>query len=114
MPSIQVMGVSKSYGSKRLFEDVTVNFTERRRYGLTGPNGAGKSTFLKILSADMEADNGDVAPCWRLTTLPGGVCSGQVLDVSIDPNVSATTATNITVSCALCDPNVPDLERGCP
>jgi len=60
------------------------------------------------------ADNGDVAPCWRLTTLPGGVCSGQVLDVSIDPNVSATTAANITVSCALCDPNVPDLERGCP
>src|SRR5688572_19222442 len=61
MPFIQVVGVSKSYGAKRLFVDVNVNFTERRRYGLTGPNGAGKSTFLKILSGDMEADNGDVA-----------------------------------------------------
>jgi ATPase subunit of ABC transporter with duplicated ATPase domains len=61
MPSIQVVGVSKSYGAKRLFVDVNVNFTERRRYGLTGPNGAGKSTFLKILSGDMEADNGEVA-----------------------------------------------------
>jgi ATPase subunit of ABC transporter with duplicated ATPase domains len=61
MPSIQVIGVTKAYGSKRLFEDVTVSFSERRRYGLTGPNGAGKSTFLKILSGDLEADSGDVA-----------------------------------------------------
>src|SRR5690349_20180815 len=61
MPSIQVIGVTKAYGSKRLFQEVTVNFTERRRYGLTGPNGAGKSTFLKILSGDMEPDNGAVA-----------------------------------------------------
>jgi ATPase subunit of ABC transporter with duplicated ATPase domains len=61
MPSIQVVAVSKSYGSKRLFENVTVTFNERRRYGLTGPNGAGKSTFLKILSGDMEPDNGDIS-----------------------------------------------------
>src|ERR1044071_452171 len=61
MPSIQVVGVSKSYGSKRLFQEVTVNFTEKRRYGLPGPNGSGKSTFLKILSGDLEADNGSVS-----------------------------------------------------
>jgi len=61
MHSIQVIGVTKAYGSKRLFEDVTVSFTERRRYGLTGPNGAGKTTFLKILSGDLEPDGGSVA-----------------------------------------------------
>src|SRR4051812_34189632 len=61
MSSIQVIGVTKSYGSKRLFQDVTVSFTERRRYGLTGPNGAGKSTFLKILAGDLEPDSGSVA-----------------------------------------------------
>jgi len=61
MPSIQVIGVTKAYGSKRLFEEVTVNFSERRRYGLTGPNGSGKSTFLKILSGDLEPDGGQVA-----------------------------------------------------
>jgi ATPase subunit of ABC transporter with duplicated ATPase domains len=61
MPSIQVTGVTKAYGSKRLFEEVAVNFSERRRYGLTGPNGAGKSTFLKILSGDLEPDSGSVA-----------------------------------------------------
>jgi ATPase subunit of ABC transporter with duplicated ATPase domains len=61
MPNIQVNGVTKSYSSKRLFEDVTVNFTERRRYGLTGPNGAGKSTFLKIVAGDLEPDSGSVS-----------------------------------------------------
>jgi hypothetical protein len=59
------------------------------------------------------ADNGGVAPCWQLSP-PGSLCSGQVLDVSPDPNVSAATASNITVSCALCDPNLPDPEKGCP
>ncbi len=61
MSSIQVQNVTKAYGSKRLFEDVVVNFSAGRRYGLTGPNGAGKSTFMKILSGDLEPDNGLVS-----------------------------------------------------
>ncbi len=61
MASIQVMQVTKAYGSKRLFEDVTVTFGEGRRFGLTGPNGAGKSTFMKILSGELEPDNGQIS-----------------------------------------------------
>jgi ATPase subunit of ABC transporter with duplicated ATPase domains len=61
MPSIQVQAVTKAYGSKRLFEDVTVTFGEGRRFGLTGPNGAGKSTFMKILAGDLEPDSGTVS-----------------------------------------------------
>ncbi len=61
MASIQVQTVTKAYGSKKLFEDVTVTFGEGRRFGLTGPNGAGKSTFMKILAGDLEPDNGTVA-----------------------------------------------------
>src|SRR5262245_45563755 len=45
LSNLQVSSVTKSYGAKKLFEDVTVNFTPGKRYGLTGPNGAGKSTF---------------------------------------------------------------------
>jgi ATPase subunit of ABC transporter with duplicated ATPase domains len=60
MASIQVQGITKGYGSKRLFEEVGVNFSEGRRYGLTGPNGAGKSTFMKILAGDLEPDSGSV------------------------------------------------------
>jgi ATPase subunit of ABC transporter with duplicated ATPase domains len=41
MANLVVSLVTKSYGSKKLFEDVTANFTAGKRYGLTGPNGAG-------------------------------------------------------------------------
>jgi ATPase subunit of ABC transporter with duplicated ATPase domains len=61
MSNLQVATVTKSYGSKKLFEDVTVNFTAGKRYGLTGPNGAGKSTFMKILAGDLEPDTGTVS-----------------------------------------------------
>jgi ATPase subunit of ABC transporter with duplicated ATPase domains len=61
MANLQVQNVTKSYGGKKLFEDVTVNFTVGKRYGLTGPNGAGKSTFMKILSGDLDPDTGSVS-----------------------------------------------------
>ena len=61
MSNLQVATVTKSYGSKKLFEDVSVVFSAGRRYGLTGPNGAGKSTFMKILAGDLDADAGTVA-----------------------------------------------------
>jgi len=36
---ISVSNVTMRYGSKLLFEDVSVTFHGGRRYGLTGPNG---------------------------------------------------------------------------
>jgi ATPase subunit of ABC transporter with duplicated ATPase domains len=48
------------YGAKLLFEDVSVTFTDGRRYGLTGPNGAGKSTFMKVLTGEIDAQKGTV------------------------------------------------------
>src|ERR1700759_2089603 len=57
---ISVSSVTRRYGSKILFEDVSVAFTPGRRYGLTGPNGAGKSTFMKILTGELEAQKGVV------------------------------------------------------
>ncbi len=57
---ISVSNVTMRYGSKVLFEDVSVSFTPGRRYGLTGPNGAGKSTFMKILTGELEAQKGTI------------------------------------------------------
>jgi ATPase subunit of ABC transporter with duplicated ATPase domains len=54
---IVVNGVTKSFGTRVLFEDVTVKFTPGNRYGLTGPNGSGKSTFMKILTGEVEPTN---------------------------------------------------------
>ena len=54
---IIVNEVSKSYGSRTLFDNVSVKFSPGNRYGLTGPNGAGKSTFMKILTGEYEPSN---------------------------------------------------------
>src|SRR5271168_1213741 len=57
---ISVSDVTMRYGSKMLFEEVSVQFIAGRRFGLTGPNGAGKSTFMKILSGELEPQKGTV------------------------------------------------------
>jgi len=54
---IIVSEVSKGFGTRTLFDNVSVKFSPGNRYGLTGPNGAGKSTFMKILSGQVEASN---------------------------------------------------------
>ncbi len=48
------------FGSKLLFEDVSVTFHGGRRYGLTGPNGAGKSRSMKVLTGELDAQKGTV------------------------------------------------------
>jgi ATPase subunit of ABC transporter with duplicated ATPase domains len=58
---ITLSKISKSFGSRTLFEDVTITFNAGNRYGLTGPNGAGKSTLLKIVMGMEEATSGTVS-----------------------------------------------------
>lgn len=58
---IQVSGVGLRYGDRKLFDDVNIKFTPGNCYGLIGANGAGKSTFLKILSGEIEAQEGNVS-----------------------------------------------------
>jgi len=57
---LSVSNVTMRYGSKILFEEVSVSFVPGRRYGLTGPNGSGKSTFMKILTGELDAQKGTV------------------------------------------------------
>lgn len=68
---ISANNITLRIGKKALFEEVNIKFTEGNCYGLIGANGAGKSTFLKILSGQLEATNGDivVTPGQRLSFL---------------------------------------------
>lgn len=52
--------ISKSFGSRVLFENVTVTFNSGNRYALTGPNGSGKTTLLKIIMGMEEATSGTI------------------------------------------------------
>lgn len=48
------------FGSKPLFENISVKFGGGNRYGLIGANGSGKSTFMKILGGDLTPTSGNV------------------------------------------------------
>ena len=49
------------FGSKPLFENISVKFGGGNRYGLIGANGCGKSTLMKILGGDLQPTAGNVA-----------------------------------------------------
>ena len=57
---ISTANITMQFGAKPLFEDVSVKFGNRNRYGLIGANGSGKSTFMKILGGDLEPSAGHV------------------------------------------------------
>jgi len=58
-PLLSLQSISKSYGSRTLFSDLSVAIEAGERIGLIGPNGAGKSTLLKIMAGQLEAEEGD-------------------------------------------------------
>jgi ATP-binding cassette subfamily F protein uup len=60
-PIINAQGISKSFGSTVLFQDVSFTVSEGDRIGLIGPNGSGKSTLLRILAGDEDVDTGEIA-----------------------------------------------------
>src|ERR1051326_3230371 len=61
MSVINVIHVGKSFGSQKVFEDISFQIEEHDRIGLVGPNGAGKSSLLNILAGYDEPDAGTVA-----------------------------------------------------
>ncbi|CPR18432.1 ABC-F family ATPase [Brenneria goodwinii] len=52
--------ITMQFGSKPLFENISVKFGSANRYGLIGANGCGKSTFMKILGGDLAPSAGNV------------------------------------------------------
>ena len=51
-------GITKAYGSRPLFDGLSLGLFEGDRVGLIGPNGSGKSTLLKILAGLETPDSG--------------------------------------------------------
>lgn len=57
---ISAENISKNYGMKKLFEDVTLTLTDADKIGIIGINGTGKSTLLKVLAGVTVPDTGTV------------------------------------------------------
>lgn len=60
MNYLSAEGISKSYGIRTLFEEVTFHINEGDRIALAAKNGSGKTTLLKILADREKPDSGEV------------------------------------------------------
>lgn len=57
---IEIEGISKAYGTKKLIEDFSYTVLRNDRIGIIGPNGCGKSTLLKIIMGQTAPDKGSI------------------------------------------------------
>ncbi len=86
---IQLVSVSKRYGSEELFEDLDWQLPSDEVIGFVGPNGAGKTTLLRIIADDETPDDGRVVRPrdTRIGFLPQEMTvesGGTVLDVVLE------------------------------
>ena len=58
--TIELSGISKSYGERKLIENFEYIFLKNDRIGIIGPNGCGKTTLLKIINEIVRPDTGTV------------------------------------------------------
>src|ERR1700677_3979012 len=57
---LTIADVSKSYGTRTLFSDVSLFIARSDRYGLVGPNGAGKTTLFNLILGEESPDTGTI------------------------------------------------------
>ena len=91
-------GVSKAYGPRSLFDDLTFGLFEGDQAGLVGPNGSGKSTLLSILAGVTTPDRGS-------RSLRGGI---RVRYVPQDPLFDAGLTVDDVLAAALADVDAED------
>jgi len=65
---IEVKGLTKAYGDKLLFENLSFTLPPGGIVGIIGPNGAGKTTLFKLITGQEQADAGaiDIGPTVHL------------------------------------------------
>jgi sulfate-transporting ATPase len=57
---IEAKGVSKSYGNRILFEDLSFSVPPGAIVGIIGPNGAGKTTLFRLITGQERVDGGEI------------------------------------------------------
>jgi ATPase subunit of ABC transporter with duplicated ATPase domains len=85
----RVTGLSKSYGDKTLFSDLTFEIRRGNRIVVQGANGSGKSTLLRVLTGEEDADSGEAV--WAKGS---GVVSYNQMLADLDDDDTITHAVN--------------------
>jgi ABC transport system ATP-binding/permease protein len=101
-PLINAQGISKAFGAKPLFQNVSFTVSEGDRIGLIGPNGSGKSTLLRMLAGEVDPDDGEIAVRKRL----------HLTYVEQDSKFDSAATVRSVVEHAMKRSAVPDSERG--
>ena len=98
---LKVRGITKSFGDRKILQDVTFNVRNGERVAILGDNGAGKTTLLRILLGELEPESGTVkkGQGLRPAYLPQQVHfpheGRNLIDTLIyDKNVTMQTARN--------------------
>src|SRR5262245_24497722 len=99
---LSVLGLTKSYGARPLFADLSVELRAGERVGLIGPNGSGKSTLLRLLAGLEEPDDGTRA-------LRRGARVGYLAQDDVFP--AGSTARDVLLAALDDDESIEDRER---
>ena len=115
---IKLDNISKYFGSRLLFENISFEISEGEKIGFIGENGIGKTTLIKIMTGEIGCDDGTItknnnlkigylsqqAPADRNTTVFGEVLSAysklieleqKIEDVTLDINLGSGDATQL-------------------
>ena len=65
----KLFGISKSYGERKIVDDLSTIISRGDRLGIVGPNGSGKTTLIKMITGELEPDSGKVKLGVNLETL---------------------------------------------
>ena len=86
MALITISDISIRFRGPALLDDVSCQIEARQRIGLLGRNGAGKTTLMKMISGEVQPDNGNIsfAPGTLVSLLRQDVpqdVTGPIVDV---------------------------------
>jgi ATP-binding cassette subfamily F protein uup len=101
-PILNAQSITKQFGAKPLFRNISFTVEDGARIGLIGPNGAGKSTLLAIVAGLVQPDSGEVAVRNR----------ARAAFVPQDSQFAEGPTVRDVLDAALGAAHVPEAERG--